>query len=138
MSDYLSLDEILRIAKMKCHCSFKQVPHDKTVYQGRKDNWETVTLVVKRAKISIQGFYYADITLKQSEIFNMTDEAFLMFSMEGRVLLTVFWKNLKEYFVSKYMERNFEDVNVWRINIYSEYIKVGEDSQRIPVKFEYL
>jgi hypothetical protein len=68
----------------------------------------------------------------------MTDEAFLMFCMEGRVLLTVFWKNLKEYFVSKYMERNFEDVNVWRINIYSEYIKVGEDSQRIPVKFEYL
>ena len=138
MRDYLSLNEILNIAQTKCCCCFKQVPQDRNIFQGRRDNWDTVTLLIKKTRINTQGFYYVDITLEQTKIFDMTDESFLMFNMEGRVLLTVRWRNLKNNLDIQYMENNFNNEKIWKIYIYNEYIKVGNDPQKIPVKFEYL
>ena len=86
-----------------------------------------------------QGFYWVDITREQARVLNETDKGLIFFRFEGRNLLMVTWADLKRYLSDDCMRYNDNEQNHWKLNIYTDHIKISGNEKEMPTElYHYL
>lgn len=133
MADYMSIEEAIASASQAIGCSLTQVPGKKIMYHGRTRNGQSIILCTPQAKLQPQGFYWTDITEVQYRLLNSYDRASIIFRLQGNRLTRVDWESMKRYLTSSCMKNNASEGNHWKLNIYSDRVKITGNSAEIPL-----
>lgn len=134
MADYLSIEEAVAAASQAAGCSFVQVPGKKIMYHGKTRRGERIIMCTPQAKMQSQGFFWTDITEVQYRLLDSYDKAIVAFRLQGDRLTMVHWDSLRQYLTTSSMKYNANEGNHWKLNIYSDRIKITGNPNEIPLQ----
>lgn len=112
----------------------KTAEASKSCLEGEKQNGETITFFTPQSKMHPQGFYWVDITEEQAHVLSETDKALVVLRLKGRNILMVKWEVLKSYLTQECKRYNANEYNHWKLNIYTDHIKISGNNREIPAK----
>lgn len=133
MSEYVSISEVVEVASGAAGCKYQLIPGKKIMFESRLENGESIAMCTPQSKFHPQGFYWTDITSVQYELLDSYDNAIVIFRLQGRMLTMLNWEDLKPYFTAKCMRNNSKEGNHWKLNIYTDHIKVSGNENEIKV-----
>lgn len=133
MADYLSINEAVAAASQSAGCSLVQVPGKKIMYHGRNSRGESIIMCTPQAKLQPQGFYWTDITEVQYNLLDSYDRAIIAFRLQGNRLTMAGWGGIRQYLTRSAMKYNANEGNHWKLNIYSDRIKITGNPNEIPL-----
>lgn len=133
MSEYVSISEVVEVASGAARCKYQLIPGKKIMFESRLENGESIAMCTPQSKFHPQGFYWTDITSVQYELLDSYDNAIVIFRLQGRMLTMLNWEDLKPYFTAKCMRNNSKEGNHWKLNIYTDHIKVSGNENEVEV-----
>ena len=134
MAEYVTIAEVLEVASGATGCEYQLIPGKKIMFESRLEIGERIVMCTPQSKLHPQGFYWTDITSVQYELLDSCDNAMVIFRLEGRMLTMVNWENLKPYLTAECMRNNSNEGNHWKLNIYTDYIKISGNENELKVK----
>lgn len=63
-----------------------------------------------------------------------TDSGLVIFRLEGMKLAMVKWLELKAFLTAKCMQYNANEQNHWKLNLFSDHIKVVKNKEEMPIE----
>lgn len=133
MAEYLSINEAVAVASQSAGCSLVQVPGKKIMYHGTDRRGQSFIMCTPQAKLQSQGFYWTDITEVQYRLLDSYDRAIVLFRLQGNRLTRCDWSVLKRHLTQSAMKHNTNEGNHWKLNIYSNKIKVTGNPNEISL-----
>ncbi len=133
MGDYVSIDTVVSRISKSAGCVLTQVPGKKIMFHGKHRNGNSIILCTPQAKLQPKGFCWTDITSVQYNLLNSYDRATVVFRLEGNRLTRCSWSALKWYLTKNCMKNNAKEGDHWKLYIYSDYIQVVGNSEKIPL-----
>ena len=133
MSEYVSISEVVEVASRAARCKYQLIPGKKIMFESRLENGESIAMCTPQSKFHPQGFYWTDITSVQYELLDSYDNAIVIFRLQGRMLTMLNWEDLKPYFTAKCMRNNSKEGKHWKLNIYTDHIKVSGNENEVKV-----
>ena len=133
MAEYLSINEAVAAASKSAGCNLVQVPGKKIMYHGTGKKGESIIMCTPQAKLQPQGFYWTDITEVQYRLLNSYDRAIILFRLQGNRLTRCEWSAIKPYLTQSAMKNNANEGNHWKLNIYSDKIKITGNPNEIAL-----
>lgn len=79
-------------------------------------------------------FIGVDITEEQAHVLSETDKALVVLRLKSRNILMVKWEVLKSYLTQECKRYNANEYNHWKLNIYTDHIKISGNNREIPAK----
>ena len=134
MAEYVTISEVLEVASQAAGCRYQLIDGKKIMFESRLENKEKIALCTPQSKLHPQGFYWTDITSVQYELLDSYDNAMVIFRLEGRMLTMVNWEDLKPYLTPECMRSNAKEGNHWKLNIYTDHIKISGNDNELKVK----
>lgn len=134
MGEYVSISEVLELASEAAKCRYQLIDGKKIMFESQLENKERIALCTPQSKLHSQGFYWTDITLIQYELLDFYNSAMVIFRLEGRMLTMVNWKDLKPYLIPECMRSNVKEGKHWKLNIYTDHIKISGNKKELKVK----
>lgn len=134
MAEYVTIAEVLEVASRAAGCEYQLIPGKKIMFESRLENGERIVMCTPQSKLHPQGFYWTDITSVQYELLDSCDNAMVIFRLEGRMLTMVNWEDLKPYLTAECMRNNSNEGNHWKLNIYTDHIKISGNENELKVK----
>lgn len=124
MENCLSINEIVKQLSTKEDCTFEGIPNKEIMFVATKSNGVTITLLTPWSKLYKPGFHWVEITQKQYDLMDETDEALIIFRLDSRRPVTVQWSEFKKYLRSECLQFTTNREDHWKMNIYDDYIKI--------------
>lgn len=134
MAEYVTIAEVLEVASGAAGCEYQLILGKKIMFESRLENGERIVMCTPQSKLHPQGFYWTDITSVQYELLDSCDNAMVIFRLEGRMLTMVNWADLKPYLTAECMRNNSNEGNHWKLNIYTDHIKISGNENELKVK----
>lgn len=133
MAEYLSINEAVAAGSKSAGCSLVQVPGKKIMYHGTNRRGESVIMCTPQAKKQPQGFYWTDITEVQYRLLDSYDRAIILFRLQGNRLTMCEWSSIRRYLTQGAMKYNANEGNHWKLNIYSDRIKITGNPNEVAL-----
>ena len=134
MGAYISLNQVLALAEKATNSSFRQIPRKKIMFRTTTAEGKSVTLCSPQSKLHSQGFFWVDITQEQYRVLSETDSGLVIVRLEGMKLAMVKWLELKAFLTAKCMQYNANEQNHWKLNLFSDHIKVVKNKEEMPIE----
>lgn len=135
MEQELTVGEVVELVTKAWGCKLTGYQRKQILFRGTLPNGGIATLLTPYSKYHPkQGFFWIDISEQHTKLFNESESAAIVFRLEGRLMVMIKWSDLKPYLIEECKRFNNKEKNHWKLNIYTDHIKVSGNPNECKIE----
>lgn len=131
----VEIEKVLKVASEAAGSQYSLIKGKRIMFESVLRNGENIILCTPLSKYhETIDAGWVDITLVQSELIDIYDNAIFIFRLEGYKFSMVNWIDLKPLLIKGCMGYTKNSKEHWKLNIHDSHIKVRGNDELLAIK----